>query len=105
MDRGDDLYDIHFAPARHLAPQVLAPYGFVELGIGATWLSAQHIRVRDLGRRLHFVSHALLGFRPARSSPWHAGLRIRDTSNADLISTNQGFDVIKLEVSYRCGAE
>lgn len=105
VDRGDDLYGVHFAPAWHFTPEVLAPYGFVELGIGATWLSGRHIRARDLGSRLHFVPHALLGFRPTRTSPWHAGLRIRHTSNADLVSTNPGFDLIQLEVGYRFGAE
>ncbi len=105
VDRGDDLYGVHFAPAWHFTPDVLPPSAFVELGIGATWVSRQRIRARDLGSRLHFVTHALLGFRPSRASPWHAGLRIRHTSNADLVSQNPGFDVIQLELGYRFGAD
>ena len=105
VDRGDDLYGLHFAPAWQFAPRVLAPYAFIELGIGATWLSGRHIRARDLGSRLHFLPHAMLAFRPGRSTPWHAGLRIRHTSNADLISTNPGFDLIQLEVGFRFGAD
>lgn len=105
VDRGDDLYGLHFAPAWHFTPRLLAPYAFIELGIGATWLSGRHIRARDLGSRLHFVSHALLGFRPDPASRWHAGLRIRHTSNADLVSPNPGFDVIQLEIGYRFGAD
>ncbi len=105
VDRDDDLYGVHFAPAWHFTPEVLAPYAFIELGVGATWLSGRRIRARDLGSRLHFVSHALLGYRPTRASRWHAGLRIRHTSNADLISTNPGFDVIQFELGYRFGAD
>jgi hypothetical protein len=105
VDRGDDLYGVHFAPAWHFTPRILGPHAFIELGIGATWLSGRHIRARDLGSRLHFVSHALLGFRPARTSRWHAGLRIRHTSNADLVSPNPGFDVIQFEFGYRFGAD
>jgi hypothetical protein len=105
VDRGDDLYGVHFAPAWHFAPELLAPYAFVELGIGATWLSGRHIRARDLGSRVHFVAHALLGLRPGRTSPWHAGLRIRHTSNAGLASANPGFDLIQLEIGYRFGAD
>lgn len=105
VDRGDDLYGVHFAPVWHFAPEVLAPHAFIELGIGATWLSGRHIRARDLGSRVHFAAQALLGFRPARASRWHAGLRLRHTSNADLVSPNPGFDVIQLEIGYRFGAE
>jgi len=105
VDRGDDLYGVHFSPAWHFAPELLAPYAFVELGIGATWLSGRHIRARDLGSRVHFVAHALLGLRPGRTSPWHAGLRIRHTSNAGLASANPGFDLIQLEIGYRFGAD
>lgn len=105
VDRGDDLYGVHLAPAWHFTPEVLGPYAFIELGIGATWMSGRHIRARDLGSRLHFVSHAMLGVRPARGSRWHAGLRVRHTSNADLVSPNPGFDVIQLEFGYRFGAD
>lgn len=105
VDRGDDLYGAHFGPAWHFAPESLAPYAFVELGVGATWLSGRHIRARDLGSRLHFVAQAMLGFRSAQTSRWHAGVRVRHTSNADLVSPNPGFDVIQLEIGYRFGAE
>lgn len=105
VDRGDDLYGVHFAPAWHSTPEFLTPYAFIELGIGATWLSGRHIRGRDLGSRMHFVAHALLGFRPARTSRWHAGMRLRHTSNADLVSSNPGFDVLQFEIGYRFGAE
>lgn len=105
VDRGDDLYGVHFAPAWHFTPELLAPYAFIELGIGATWLSGRHIRARDLGSRVHFVAQAMLGLRPARASRWHAGLRLRHTSNAGLAGSNPGFDVIQLEIGYRFGAE
>jgi lipid A 3-O-deacylase len=74
---------------------LLAAYPYLELGIGASWLSNNHLGHRNLGGQFAFQDLMGLGLRWRKSatSVWSFSYHYLHYSNASLFPPNQGIDV------------
>ncbi len=98
---GGGVYTAHIGPTWSYRPTWLGDCGFFELGTSVAYVSEHELIDRDLGSRGHFTSHATVGWHLGAARRWHAGLRVRHTSNAGLGSPNPGLDIVMLELGYR----
>jgi hypothetical protein len=98
-----DVYTTHVGPAWRYRPGLLGDRGFIEAGTSIAWVSEERVAGSDLGSKWHFTTHATLGFLLDPRKRWHAGLRVRHSSNAGFESPNPGLDIVMLEVGYRFG--
>lgn len=96
----DDVYTTHLGPVWRYRPDWLGSRGFIEAGTSLAWLSEERVEGKDLGSRWHFTTHATAGFLFGPSRRWHAGLRVRHTSNAGFASPNPGLDIVMLDFGY-----
>lgn len=74
---------------------LLAAQAYLELGIGASWLSNNHLGHRNLGSQFAFQDLMGLGlrWRKSASAIWSFSYHYLHYSNASLFPPNQGIDV------------
>lgn len=93
-----DVYTAHLGPVWRFRPALLGSRGFLEAGTSIAYISERRVEGKDLGSRGHFTTHATLGFLLGPQRRWHAGLRVRHSSNAGLATPNPGLDIVMLEL-------
>lgn len=99
-----DVYTTHVGPVWRFRPGLLGRHLFIDAGTSLAWVSDESVAGSDLGSKWHFTTHATLGVLLDRRQRWHAGLRVRHTSNAGFASPNPGLDIVMLELGYRFGS-
>lgn len=72
---------------------LLASQGYLELGIGASFLSNNHLGHRSLGKQFAFQDLIGLGLRWGKTEAWSLSYHYLHYSNAGLFPPNQGIDV------------
>lgn len=72
---------------------LLAIKPYLELGIGVSLLSGNHLGHRDLGGQFAFQDLIGLGLRWSKTQTWSISYRYLHYSNAHLFPPNQGIDV------------
>ena len=74
---------------------LLSAQAYLELGIGASWLSNNHLGHRNLGGQFAFQDLMGLGLRWRKSASqiWSFSYHYLHYSNASLLPPNQGIDV------------
>jgi hypothetical protein len=97
---GGEVWTSHVGPVWRFRPKLLGDRGFVEVGTSVAYVSERKLPDRDLGSRGHSTSHLTLGWHLGSARRWHAGLRVRHTSNAGLGSSNPGLDIVMFELAY-----
>lgn len=72
---------------------LLAAQPYLELGIGASFLSNNHLGHRNLGGQFAFQDLIGLGLRWSKTQAWSLSYHYLHYSNASLCPPNQGIDV------------
>jgi lipid A 3-O-deacylase len=72
---------------------LLAAQPYLELGIGASFLSNNHLGHRNLGGQFAFQDLIGLGLRWSKTQAWSLSYHYLHYSNASLFPPNQGIDV------------
>jgi len=99
-DAGEDLQALALSPVLRFdfanGPGGLIPY--LEVGIGAAYLTQSHLDEQRLGTRFQFEDRAGLGM---RSQQWDLALRVMHYSNGGIKKPNDGFSMVMVNLGYR----
>jgi lipid A 3-O-deacylase len=72
---------------------LLSSQPYLEIGIGATWLSNNHLGHRNLGGQFAFQDLLGIGLRWSMIQAWSLSYHYLHYSNASVLPPNQGIDV------------